>query len=441
MLIAETGGLNAMIVDSTALPEQAIRDIVAAAFQSAGQRCSALRILYLQRDIEERFLDMLYGAMDALKIGDPWAFSTDVAPVIDAEARDSIETYCEEKAGEGRLLKALAAPTNGLFVAPYVLRVSGIGAMEREVFGPVLHVARFDAGDIDAVVEDINARGYGLTMGLHTRIDGRVQRVFETADIGNLYINRNQIGAVVGSQPFGGEGLSGTGPKAGGPHYLSRFRKAVMEVAPSSGGESLVVSASVIQSAFDQIDAEDWSARLDRIGTLRRALRGKAPEAMAAAAALEQGPIDLPGPTGESNRLRLTEKGRVLCLGLTADAALAQAVQALATGNSVVAVAAKFKPAIGPLIEAGLPVASIDGSADMTAIETLALDAVAATGSADDLTPIRRALAARNGPVLPLISDRISPASYASERALCIDTTAAGGNTALLARVGDEDVS
>jgi len=294
---------------------------------------------------------------------------------------------------------------------------------------------------IEAVVEDINARGYGLTMGLHKRIDGRVQRVFETADIGNLYINRNQIGAVVWSQPFGGEGLSGTGPKAGGPHYLSRFRKAVMEVATSSGGESVVVSASVIQSAFDQIDAEDWSARIDRIGTLRRALRGKAPEAMAAAAALEQGPIDLPGPTGESNRLRLAEKGRVLCLGLTADAALAQAVQALATGNSVVAVAAKFKLAIGPLIEAGLPVAGIDGSADMTAIETLALDAVAATGSADDLAPIRRALAARNGPVLPLISDRISPASYASERALCIDTTAAGGNTALLARVGDEDVS
>ena len=441
MLIAETGGLNAMIVDSTALPEQAIRDIVAATFQSAGQRCSALRILYLQRDIEERFLDMLYGAMDALEIGDPWAFSTDVAPVIDAEAQDSIGAYCAEKAGEGRLLKALTVPTNGLFVAPCVLRVSGIGAMVREVFGPVLHVARFDAEDIDAVVEDINARGYGLTMGLHTRIDGRVQRVFETADIGNLYINRNQIGAVVGSQPFGGEGLSGTGPKAGGPHYLSRFRKAVIEALPSIGDESVIVSASVIQSAFDQIDAEDWSGRLDRIGTLRRALRGKVPEAMAAAAALEQGPVDLPGPTGESNRLRLAEKGRVLCLGLSTEAAMAQAVQALATGNSVVAVAPKIKSAIGPLIEAGMPVVGIDGVADLGAIETLAMDAVAATGSADDLTPIRRALAARNGPILPLISDRISPALYASERALCIDTTAAGGNTALLARVGNEDVS
>jgi RHH-type proline utilization regulon transcriptional repressor/proline dehydrogenase/delta 1-pyrroline-5-carboxylate dehydrogenase len=226
MLIAETGGINAMIVDSTALPEQAVRDILASAFQSAGQRCSALRVLYVQSDVKNRLLEMLYGAMDTLSVGDPWLISTDVGPVIDRDARSAIRDYCREKEAAGRLLKRVEVTTDrGRFVAPTALAISGIAEMEREVFGPVLHIAAFEADEIAEVVAAINARGYGLTMGLHTRIDSRVQEVIDRAHVGNLYVNRNQIGAVVGSQPFGGEALSGTGPKAGGPHYVRRFRK------------------------------------------------------------------------------------------------------------------------------------------------------------------------------------------------------------------------
>ena len=178
-LIAETGGLNAMIVDSTALPEQAVRDIVASAFQSAGQRCSALRVLYVQREVEERILTMLFGAMDELRIGDPWVLATDIGPVIDDDARDRIEAHCARAEREGRVLKRLAAPEYGTFVPPSVLRVKGIEALAEEVFGPVLHVATFRADEIDAVVDAVNGSGYGLTFGLHTRIDDRVQHIVD----------------------------------------------------------------------------------------------------------------------------------------------------------------------------------------------------------------------------------------------------------------------
>ena len=201
-LIAETGGLNATIVDSTALPEQAVRDIVASAFQSAGQRCSALRILYVQREVEERILEMLFGAIDELRVGDPWDLATDVGPVIDDGARERIDSYCRHAERDGRLLKQLTEPGDGRFVPPTVLRIEGIGALEEEIFGPVLHVATYGADRMDAVVDAVNAAGYGLTFGLHTRIDDRVQHIVDRVRAGNIYINRNQIGAVVGSQPF-----------------------------------------------------------------------------------------------------------------------------------------------------------------------------------------------------------------------------------------------
>src|SRR5690606_18697627 len=231
MLIAETGGINAMIVDSTALPEQAVRDILASAFQSAGQRCSALRMLYVQKDVEQKVLTMLTGAMRELKVGRPWELATDVGPVIDDDALEGILAYCAKMEAEGRLIAKLEAPAGGRFVPPHILRVSGIEEIEREVFGPVLHVATFEADEIDRVVAAINARGYGLTFGLHTRIDARVQQILDGIHAGNVYVNRNQIGAVVGAQPFGGEGLSGTGPKAGGPFYLKRFRKRAAAIA------------------------------------------------------------------------------------------------------------------------------------------------------------------------------------------------------------------
>jgi RHH-type proline utilization regulon transcriptional repressor/proline dehydrogenase/delta 1-pyrroline-5-carboxylate dehydrogenase len=428
MLIAETGGLNAMVVDSTALPEQAVRDILASAFQSAGQRCSALRILYVQSDVEAKVIDMLTGAMKTLVIGDPWLHPTDVGPVIDAEARDAIRAYCAAMEEKGRLIARLEAPAEGLFVAPHIFRVRGIAEMEREVFGPVLHVATFEPEELDIVIASINARGFGLTFGLHTRIEARVQRIIDRIHVGNVYVNRNQIGAVVGSQPFGGEGLSGTGPKAGGPHYLRRFRRSAVAT-----GDVAQAEAVALPRRFPDARIDSWSTRNDRVAILRRHLRGKAGDAIAAAAATEFGPVDLPGPTGEANTLTLVPRGRVLCLGPDPESLLAQAVQALAAGNGVVAVAPMASTALQSLLGKGLPLEVLDGTLMQGELAATGVDAVAYARAGATAREIRRILADRAGPIVPLIAETIHPAAYAHERSVCVDTTAAGGNASLLA--------
>ncbi|MCU0825929.1 MAG: bifunctional proline dehydrogenase/L-glutamate gamma-semialdehyde dehydrogenase PutA [Tabrizicola sp.] len=382
-LIAETGGLNAMLVDSTALPEQAVRDIIASAFQSAGQRCSALRCLYVQEDVAETVTEMLFGAMDDLALGDPWKLATDIGPVIDAQAQAAIRTYIQAARSEGRLLKELKAPGQGTFIAPTVLQVDGIQAMPREIFGPVLHIATYKAQDIDAVIDAINATGYGLTFGLHTRIDDRVQRITERLRVGNAYVNRNQIGAVVGSQPFGGEGLSGTGPKAGGPHYVARFARSP---TPPAMPDSVVTTAVETKRALSAA----WPLVAPKV-------------------------IDLPGPTGESNRLSLTPRAPLLCLGPGRATALAQAERIRKLG--------------GHAIEApGVPaeaLASLQG-----------FSGAVWWGEADAGRPYARALAARPGPILPLIA-ALDAVHALLERHLCIDTTAAGGNAQLLAAAAD----
>ena len=428
-LIAETGGLNAMIVDSTALPEQAVRDILASAFQSAGQRCSALRILYIQRDVEERFLEMLFGAMDTLRAGDPWDISTDVGPLIDAEAHANIASYCEEMEGEGRLMHKIDVPESGHFLAPQVFRVRGIERMTREIFGPVLHVAPFDAHEIDSVIADINAKGYGLTFGLHTRVDARVQHVVDQVHAGNIYVNRNQIGAIVGSQPFGGEGLSGTGPKAGGPFYLDAFVQH--ETSDNRAGTPAGSELGDITAP----DATEWAARRDRNSVLRAALRGKASDAMSAAAAIDPGPIDLPGPTGESNRYRLVPRGVVICLG-PGNAVLDQAVQALSMGNAVIAIDPEADALLSPLRDDGLPLTAVGRGWDAKALSDLEGDVFAWSGDPNTARSLRQMLAGRDGPIVPLVRAQISPVAYAHERAICIDTTAAGGNTTLFEAAG-----
>jgi len=436
VLIAETGGLNAMIVDSTALTEQAVRDILLSSFQSAGQRCSALRMLYVQEEARDRLLEMLKGAMDALVIGDPWNTDTDVSPVIDAEAEADIGTYVAAQEKAGKVLKKLPAPDGGTFVSPAVVKVGGIADLEREIFGPVLHVATFKARDIDKVVDAINAKGYGLTFGLHTRIDDRVQQIVERLHVGNIYVNRNQIGAIVGSQPFGGEGLSGTGPKAGGPLYVPRFRRtAAAESHDAPQGDA--VTLGDLQSALDGLDARNWAARPDRVEVLRKTLSGKGGvirKALAETAALDMTPQTLPGPTGESNRLSLYPKGPVLCLGPTLDIAVAQAAQALGAGCPAVLVAPGAAQAVRPLIEAGAPVAALGGTVaaeTLTAVRGIA--AVAAAGASDWTRELRIALAERDGPIVLLETQTVSPERYVVERHLCIDTTAAGGNASLLA--------
>ncbi len=247
-LIAETGGQNAMIVDSSALPEQVVRDVLASSFQSAGQRCSALRVLYLQDDVADSMLEMIRGGFEALHVGDPTNLATDVGPVIDADAEAALERHVARRKKSGRPVERIALgedTANGHFVAPTIIELDSILDLNRENFGPVLHVVRFEAEALEQVVEDINATGYGLTLGLHSRIEATRRFVQSRARVGNFYVNRNQIGAVVESQPFGGEGLSGTGPKAGGPHYLARFateRVTCIDTTAAGGNASLLAS-------------------------------------------------------------------------------------------------------------------------------------------------------------------------------------------------------
>ena len=238
-LIAETGGLNAMIVDSTALPEQVVDTVIQSAFRSAGQRCSSLRMLYVQNEIAPQVIALLRGAMAELRVGDPADPSTDIGPVIDDGARAFLDSYVSEMASKRKVLGRTGVESpKGHFVPPIAFEVDSIRELPGERFGPILHVARFAIGDLERVIDDINAMGYGLTMGLHTRLDSRIELVRRKARVGNLYVNRNMIGAVVGVQPFGGEGLSGTGPKAGGPHYLQRFvteRVSTVNTADAGG--------------------------------------------------------------------------------------------------------------------------------------------------------------------------------------------------------------
>jgi len=370
-LIAETGGLNAMIVDSTALLEQAVQDVVDSAFQSAGQRCSALRMLYVQSDIADAFERMLCGAMQALVVGSPEAADCDVGPVIDAAAQGRIAAHIANH----KVLFQTSAPEKGYFITPTILSVSGMSDLHEEIFGPVLHLARYDASDLDRVIDDINASGYGLTFGFHSRIDDRVQKVVSRVNAGNLYINRNQIGAVVGSQPFGGHGLSGTGPKAGGPCYLPRF-------AP----QKLSAAEGPVPPKMD-------------LAELEQAFAAQAPKQ-------SHTPKVLPGPTGESNRYLLRPRSRVLCMGLGAET---RAQSARDMGCCAIAAEVTMS--------------------DVTKIPDL--QAVVYAGP--QAQALRQALSARHGAIVPLLMDEKFKKWLVCEQSICINTTAAGGNTALLA--------
>ena len=247
-LIAETGGQNAMIVDSSALPEQVVADVITSAFGSAGQRCSALRVLFIQEDIAPKVLTMLKGAMAELTVGDPARLSTDIGPVIGIEARKSLCAHVERMQAEAKLLFQIPLANHlleqGSFFAPCAFEIDHISRLTQEVFGPVLHIIRYRSDALDDVINQINSTGYGLTLGIHSRIEQRVCYIQERVKVGNIYVNRNMIGAVVGVQPFGGENLSGTGPKAGGPHYLLRLvtERTICVNTTASGGNTALMS-------------------------------------------------------------------------------------------------------------------------------------------------------------------------------------------------------
>jgi RHH-type proline utilization regulon transcriptional repressor/proline dehydrogenase/delta 1-pyrroline-5-carboxylate dehydrogenase len=314
-LVAETGGQNVMIVDSSALAEQVVADVLASAFDSAGQRCSALRVLCLQEEIADRTLAMLEGALAEMRIGRTDQLSVDIGPVITAEARAGIESHVEAMRARGHRVTRLPLPeeaVHGTFVAPTIVELTDIGELTREIFGPVLHIVRFRRDDLDRLIDGINATGYGLTFGLHTRLDETIAHVTSRVEAGNLYINRNIIGAVVGVQPFGGRGLSGTGPKAGGPLYLGR----------------LVTGPSLVAITPDAV-ALEFAAALHATSDT--------PDVPCVVADKSLGqPSALPGPVGEDNLYELRPRGTVLLLPQTRAGLIAQIGAGLAGGNRLV---------------------------------------------------------------------------------------------------------
>ncbi len=325
-LIAETGGQNALIVDSSALPEQVVADVITSAFDSAGQRCSALRILCLQEDVAERVLAMLKGAMWELCVGNPDRLSTDVGPVITEEARQNIAAHVAAMRKAGHAIEQLPLPASaahGTFVPPTLIEIGSIAEVKREVFGPVLHLLRFRRADLERLIDAINDTGYALTFGLHTRIDETIATVSERINAGNIYVNRNLIGAVVGVQPFGGHGLSGTGPKAGGPLYLQRLvataGRAALTLEPAP--EAAELAQRSVTTAYQQF--------LQARGLAEIAARVARYMAVSNAGALQE----LPGPVGERNVYLLKPRGRVVALASSEPAILLQLGAILATGN------------------------------------------------------------------------------------------------------------
>ncbi|TCZ23866.1 trifunctional transcriptional regulator/proline dehydrogenase/L-glutamate gamma-semialdehyde dehydrogenase [Pantoea agglomerans] len=436
-LIAETGGMNAMIVDSSALTEQVVIDIVASAFDSAGQRCSALRLLCIQEDVADHTLKMLRGAMAECRMGNPERFSTDIGPVIDAEAKANIDRHIQAMRNKGFTVYQAVQENpqdskewnSGTFVKPTLIELSQVSDLDKEIFGPVLHVVRFTRNNLPQLVEQINASGYGLTLGVHTRINETIAQVTANARVGNLYVNRNMVGAVVGVQPFGGEGLSGTGPKAGGPLYLYRL----LAHRPDSA----------LRLTFDRQDAERPAD-----STLRQSLlaphlalsnwakdKPELAELCQHYGDLAQAGVVrlLPGPTGERNTFSLLPRDQVLCLADNEQDALIQ----LAAVTSVGSKALWQDDELHRTLLASLPdavKARITLARDPLAAE---FDAVIYHGDADQLRTLCEQIAAREGAIVSvqgfargetnLLLERLL-----IERSLSVNTAAAGGNASLM---------
>jgi RHH-type transcriptional regulator, proline utilization regulon repressor / proline dehydrogenase / delta 1-pyrroline-5-carboxylate dehydrogenase len=442
-LIAETGGLNAMIVDSTALPEQVVDAVVQSAFRSAGQRCSALRLLCVHESIADSVVEMVAGAMAELRVGDAAQLATDVGPLIDAEAHAGIARHVERLL---RTAKLVAASPRGAASAthqvPIAFELQRLEDLKDEVFGPVLHIVRW-SGDVDALVDRINALGYGLTLGVQTRIDSRAERIADRARVGNVYVNRNVIGAVVGVQPFGGEGLSGTGPKAGGPHYLQRFAAAVGVPAATPFAISDAAPAS-LDAPIARAHASAWlAAPLARRCEWLERVRANG---LAKQARMQLAMRTLPGPTGERNELRLHGRGVIASIATAADAAAqAQWQAALAAGNVLLVALppAAREQAAGVFVYWQRAVAMPDGAVQLidapfdAAVAAIADDerVQGVIAEASFANALKQRLAARRGAIVPLYVGDLSASLWrlAAEQTLTVNTAAAGGNAALLA--------
>ena len=483
--IAETGGQNCMLVDSTALPEQVVDDVISSGFQSAGQRCSALRVLFLQEDIADNVITMLKGALAELHVGNPEKLSTDIGPVIDQKALDSLNAHSDYMKTHGQLLYQCdisdeitneIADNEHFFFAPRLYEIENISALKQEVFGPCVHIVRFKGDEIEKVMDDINGTGFGLTMGIHTRIEQRAINLAKLSRAGNVYINRNIIGAIVGVQPFGGRGLSGTGPKAGGPYYLTRLVKEIT----TPGAKKLNLIPQQAQASNNDTDAQAVLL-MDRASTAEKIWRltklntriSCVSEVLAKIAHIEiidnladdltqtlqatrsqlidiekhlKEPTVLPGPTGESNTLYLENRGNIICFAdenVTFHFWLLSVVSALATGNTVISVVSDlfYDQAIAfrdEFIATGEDENTFQ-IARLCHLTTLlaqpGLSGVVIDNHCDRKHYISEKLAERQGAILPVISSKYFDnlmQRLLTEKAISINTTATGGNTSLM---------
>lgn len=459
-LIAETGGINAMIVDSSALLEQTIDAVVSSAFQSAGQRCSALRILCLQDDIADDFMALLSGAMDALKIGNPRYLDNDIGPIIDANAKQNIAHHIDCLEATARKIGSAPAGNvaEGHFVCPVAYELNDFADLDREIFGPVLHIVRFKASKKIAIVDKINQSGFGLTLGIQSRIDGICDTMCKKAEVGNIYINRNQIGAVVGVQPFGGQGLSGTGPKAGGPLYLLRLTKAkvsddVIAVEPSSvpavnqhrASSDLTehfgrgIEAHAHWSVDFHSDTSFMQLAFEVGGTLGNIINHE----LVLKQHILTNNITLASPAGETNIYSFNGRGLIISVVQNQEAALIACARAIITGNSFLQInregsTTDITPWIHPIIRA-TQMESLVQQATVTKLSDIfeqlqiaPIGAVLVEPDEPEITALGNAVAARNGVILPILTVKDLHDRFVHEKTITCNVAAAGGDISLL---------
>jgi RHH-type proline utilization regulon transcriptional repressor/proline dehydrogenase/delta 1-pyrroline-5-carboxylate dehydrogenase len=429
-LIAETGGQNAMIVDSTALPEQVVADVLTSAFNSAGQRCSSLRVLCLQQEIAADVLKMLSGAMRELRVGDPSCISTDVGPLIDGQARARIETHLKRLRAGIRCRSPLPLEcARGVYIAPALVEIESIAQLHGEVFGPVLHFLRFERRRLGQLIDAINATGYGLTLGIASRAPGTIAQIVRRAQVGNVYVNRNMIGAVVGVQPFGGQGLSGTGPKSGGPLYLH----GMLRGSPGPVPPAQQRAPQLLRELIDWLQGPANPLRAAERERLRQRAQVYARRTLLGARYV------LHGYAGESNELRLRPRGLLRGTGRSAAALLEQLAAALATGNALQADRVDLAVELGAALPARLR-SRLRGDGGRS--QAVLIDAAEAAAHAPWLQQLRGLLAAADGPIVPVIlaDAREGYPLYRllAEQTVTVNTAAVGGDPQLLSLTDEE---
>ena len=429
-VIAETGGLNAMVVDSSALCEQVTRDVIDSSFKSAGQRCSALRVLLVQDDCYKEIINMIKGAMKELSLGNPKYLTTDCGPVINLAAQIKLHQHIDKARANNQIIEELQSDQKtGHFIAPTLIHLNSIEDINEEFFGPILHVLSYKSEDLVNTIDRLNDKGFGLTFGIHSRIDERVDEITSRVNAGNIYVNRNQIGAVVGSQPFGGEGLSGTGPKAGGPHSLHGYSQSLAKSIPSKHelkpfGDLNVHNLLMpnleidehfilkIQQSFPLIDDEFFDFLYEELSKYTSS-------------------ISLPGPTGESNNISYKPKGTALCLGPTPVDILKQTLLSLVLGNSVITLITDDE--YSTLMALGFQKDNIVRLTNGPSLNLLRNGSYKVILYFGNLMSIERLIMGHRSEIIPIMSSLFETWQLMKESVITIDTTASGGNANLMA--------